>query len=356
VADAPEEADLPEEQVQREPTAQPAGSPSPLRIGELLLRRALIDQDDLALALSEQSLNTQSPPLGRLLVRLGAIDEDVLSVTLAEQSGMRIVDLGPETRPDPSALDRIPREAAFRLQALPMHYQEGRLVVALAEPPTRETRREILKTSARQPDFVLAIPSVLAAAIERWYPHPSVVIPPLDGPSTTIDVEPVRDELQTRQSLVGSPKPEHPLGDTALHFRPDGRVNVAHSEPEPAAGVDDRVVGWLLSHAADLGASSVHLIEEPSELRVRARIDGRMRDTTTLPAAAGTILVRRMLRASGLETDSHATQTGWLLSTRPGFGEALHVRTALTSSGRTVVVRSANPERARARPTRSPRH
>ena len=78
----------------RESQARPAGSPSPLRIGELLLRRALIDHDDLTLALSEQSLSVQSPPLGRLLVGLGAIDEDVLVQTLAEQSGMRIVDLG----------------------------------------------------------------------------------------------------------------------------------------------------------------------------------------------------------------------------------------------------------------------
>ena len=193
--------------------------------------------------------------------------------------------------------------------------------MALAEPPTREVRREILKTTGRQPDFVLAVPRVLSAAIERCYPHPSSVVIPLDVPDTTIEVEPVRDER--------------------LHFRPDGRVGVARSEPAPAGG--DRVVAWLLSHAADLGATSVHLIEEPSALRVRARIDGRMRDTTTLPAAAGTILVRRMLRASGLGTDSHAAHTGWLRSPLPGFGEAVHVRTAMTSAGRTVVVRRASP-------------
>ena len=87
----------------------------------------------------------------------------------------------------------------------------------------------------------------------------------------------------------------------------------------------------------------MHLIEEPSALRVRARIDGRMRDTAALPTAAGTILVRRMLHASGLGTDSNGTQNGWLRSPLPGFGEAVHVRTAMTSSGRTVVVRSASP-------------
>ena len=372
-------AGAPEDAEERQPMARPAGLPSPLRIGELLLRRAFIDQDDLALALAEQELSSHSPPLGRLLVRLGAIDEDVLTVTLAEQSGMPVVNLHQEPAPDPSALDRIPRETAYRLQALPMRYVEGRLVIALAEPPTRALRREILSVSGRQPDFVLANASVLADAIARWFPHPSqAAVQPFDGAETTIDVEPRPDERPARPREVRDPRTTQPLADASVHFQPDGRVNVdgklhdaPHfraencvsempssqylsaappvSEPEQVANIElrahDRVVTWLLAHADDVGASSVHVIEESPEFRVRVRIDGTMRDTTKLPAVAGNILVRRLLRATGLEIDAHATQSGWLRSSLPGFGTTLlHVRTALTSSGRTVVVRSMDPE------------
>ena len=105
-------------------------------------------------------------------------------MTLAEQSGMRVVDLDRDPPPESSALSRITREAAFRLQALPLRYEEGGLVIALAEPPSRDVRREILKLSGRQADFVLANARLLADAIERWYPHPSLVnaAPPASDP------------------------------------------------------------------------------------------------------------------------------------------------------------------------------
>ena len=268
--------------------ARPAGSPSPLRIGELLVRRALIDPNDLALALSEQELSTGSAPLGRLLVRLGAIDEDDLTVTLAEQSGMRVVDLDRDPPPESSALSRITREAAFRLQALPLRYEEGGLVIALAEPPTRDVRREILKLSGRQADFVLANARLLADAIERWYPHPSLVnAAPPAGADTTID-------LQLRRTVTPS-----------LHFQSNGRVEIAGAHGASAiTPASDRVVAWLLAHAADVGASAIHLVEEPPDLRVRVSVNGRMRDTTVLPAATGDILVRRVLRAVGLDADA----------------------------------------------------
>jgi hypothetical protein len=97
---------------------------------------------------------------------------------------MRVVDLDRDPPPESSALSRITREAAFRLQALPLRYEEGGLVIALAEPPSRDVRREILKLSGRQADFVLANARLLADAIERWYPHPSLVnaAPPASDP------------------------------------------------------------------------------------------------------------------------------------------------------------------------------
>jgi type II secretory ATPase GspE/PulE/Tfp pilus assembly ATPase PilB-like protein len=309
--------------------ARPAGSPSPLRIGELLVRRALIDPNDLALALSEQELSTGSAPLGRLLVRLGAIDEDDLTVTLAEQSGMRVVDLDRDPPPESSVLSRITREAAFRLQALPLRYEEGGLVIALAEPPSRDVRREILKLSGRQADFVLANARLLADAIERWYPHPSLVnAAPPAGADTTID-------LQLRRTVTPS-----------LHFQSNGRVDIAGVHGTSAiAPASDRVVAWLLAHAADVGASAIHLVEEPPDLRVRVSVNGRMRDTTVLPAATGDILVRRVLRAVGLDADAAVAvaQSGRLSSAEPGFGPRVRVTTMPTGPGRTIVCAVERP-------------
>ena len=173
---------------------------------------------------------------------------------------MRIVDLDRDPAPESSALDRITREAAFRLEALPLRYEEGRLVIALAEPPTRDVRREILKLSGRQPEFVLANTRLLADAIERWYPHPSIA---------NADLVTVADTTVALEA----PNPTVP----SLHFQTDGRVDVGGKRG--ASGLtptSDRVVAWLLAHAADAGATAVHLVEEPPDTRVRASVDGRM--------------------------------------------------------------------------------
>jgi type II secretory ATPase GspE/PulE/Tfp pilus assembly ATPase PilB-like protein len=292
-----------------------ARSPSSLRIGELLLRRSLIGQDDLGQALAEQESDSASAPLGRLLVRRGAIDEKVLTRTLAEQAGMSVVDLD-EVTPDRSAIARLPREAAFRLQALPLHYLEGDLVVALAEPPTRELRREVLRLSGRQATYVLADTTALAAALEHSYPHPSAS-EDYQAPAAGRTIEVGR--AHTPECVEAGAREADP-----------------RSGPAPDAA--DRVVAWLLSQVARLGASSVHLLDEASAVRIRVRVDGGLCEVLRLPHAAGSTLIRRVLLASHLDTGATVPQVGSLRSPEAGFGPELCVATSPTAAGRTVVV------------------
>jgi type II secretory ATPase GspE/PulE/Tfp pilus assembly ATPase PilB-like protein len=309
-------AESSERETQASEPTRTAGAPSPLRIGELLRRNGLIDHDDLALALSEQELRSDSPPLGRVLLHLGAIDEATLTAALAEQFGMRVVDLRREADPDPSVLARITREAAFRLQALPLRYEDGQLVVVVAEPPTREARREISMLSGRQPVFVLASAQALGAALDRWFPHPSTLVADLpERPDAALDAEPLRQEVRSRRSASAGVR------------------------------VDDRVVAWLLAHAGDLGATSVHLVEGPSELSIRVRVDRGMLETAVLPATAGSILVRRVLAASGIELESSEAQRGSIPAV-PGDRCEWQVRSLPQSSGRVVVLRPKHLEMA----------
>ena len=161
------------------------------------------------------------------MVRLGAIDEDALTAALAEQFGMRVVDLSHEAKPDPSTLARFPREAAHRLQALPLRYEDGCLIVVVTEPPTRETQREILKLSGRQATFVLARTKTVLDAIDESFPHPSTAVGDLgDGPDATIDVEPLRDEVQAHQSPAQPPSSEWTPAETPAHLPTAATVNV----------------------------------------------------------------------------------------------------------------------------------
>ena len=118
-------------QVEHEPSEP--GRPSHLRLGEILIRRGLIDQDDLALGLAQQDLDDHDLPLGRLLVNLGAISDETLTSALAEQSGLAVVDLEVEINLGAGAATSD--ESGERSPSLEIHLSDDELVAPAPPEP-----------------------------------------------------------------------------------------------------------------------------------------------------------------------------------------------------------------------------
>src|SRR5262245_61597923 len=287
--------------------------PSHLRLGEILIRRGFIGQDDLALALSQQDLEGRDVPLGRHLVNLGAISDDTLTEALSEQSGLSVVDLR-ERAPDRSATDRVAPDVARRLRALPIEHHQHAIVVAVAEPPTRELRREIGRQLGVRAEFVLAVPGALDDAIDEAYPI-SRVAPFGPGP---LDLVPAT-------GAVYVPMPEEPS-----------------DPPTPAedVGGDDAAITWLLALVHDLDAvTAIHVQNEADGTRVRARADGELTDLLMLQEPVGTLLVGRILAASGVEAELGTARQRVLRCVDATFAPALHVTAAPTLHGVSIVIR-----------------
>src|SRR4029077_15453011 len=79
--------------------------------------------------------------LREVVVPRGLVSGEALARTLAEQWSLSYVDRA-SIFFDPGALARLSREDAQRLEALPTRVQDGRVVVAVAEPT--EQRRAAL--------------------------------------------------------------------------------------------------------------------------------------------------------------------------------------------------------------------
>ncbi|MDJ0699997.1 MAG: hypothetical protein QNJ07_09090, partial [Woeseiaceae bacterium] len=92
-----------------------ASEPS-MPLGERLIEAGLITEDQLQVALKEQSRRDE--PLGRILVSLGLISEGVLRDTLGESLGHDSIDLA-SVIPDPDALLMVPKNIARRYSMLP---------------------------------------------------------------------------------------------------------------------------------------------------------------------------------------------------------------------------------------------
>jgi hypothetical protein len=336
-------------QLDHEP-AKPSG-PSHLRLGELLIRRGLIEQDDLALALALQGLDDSNAHLGCVLVELGAITEETLVAALAEQSGLSVTDPRAVT-PDAQLLARMSREAALRFGALPLTRCEQAVVVAVAEPPTREFRHDLSRRLQAHLEFVLATPDALGAAIDRSFPPRTTPVTDVDTsdpfdvvPSTGIRFEPGPELIpRTRVSREREPHTADPGTAPAPEPAPMRSTSRTCALDAGATSTTDRTVARLIHQATEAGASALHLVSEPDGLQVRLRVNGTMRDELDLPAAAAAILLERIATAAGFSVEKAETmRRGTLWSDDAGFGPELSVAWTPTRSGHYVVIHPAEP-------------
>jgi adsorption protein B len=137
------------------------------KLGDLLLERKLISQDDLESALSWQQKLKR--PLGNLLMRMGSIHEKALTEVLSAQLHLQIEKLDPrETAPE--VLHALPRNLAIRYAAFPVRIlHDGRLLLAVADRLKPQHVVELETALGRKISLCLSTRSELGMALRFVY-------------------------------------------------------------------------------------------------------------------------------------------------------------------------------------------
>jgi hypothetical protein len=125
--------------------------PGRLPLGRLLVAAGLLTEAQVDDALFEGGQTRER--LGETVVRRGLLTEEQLAKALADQWGLSYVDRA-SIWFDGDALARLSREDAQRLEAMPTRVQDGRVVVAVAEPTEERLAalREVIG-----PDIVMIV-------------------------------------------------------------------------------------------------------------------------------------------------------------------------------------------------------
>ena len=89
------------------------------RIGDLLLEKGIISEEDLADALARQKETDRGGLVGEILVEMGACTEDQLIEALAEASHLPFVKINPKLA-DPNVVDLLPRDFLEQYNVLPL--------------------------------------------------------------------------------------------------------------------------------------------------------------------------------------------------------------------------------------------
>ena len=113
------------------------GEDRELPLGERLLEKGVLTEDQLRIAVLEQEGSQET--IGRVLVNLGFVTEATIRDVLSETQNAETVDLR-QINVDPDALNLIPMEIAKRYNILPFALKDGNKPVGCSGQPQRHDR------------------------------------------------------------------------------------------------------------------------------------------------------------------------------------------------------------------------
>ena len=282
------------------------------RLGEELVAKGLITDDQVTIALREQKASGK--PLGEALVALGFVSEGILRDALAEMLGKESVDLAFAV-PDEEAIKVIPKDIASKFNIIPLSYSkdENRLTVAMADV------------------FDLIVIDRIKALVGTRFE----IIPLLAGEGEIADAI---DQFYGYELSV----------DGILHEIETGEIDYKGLEAEGNEYSQPliRLVDAILADAVKRGASDIHFEPEESFLRLRYRIDGVLRQIRSLHKEYWSAIVVRLKVISNMNiAETRAPQDGRISLQIRGHAIDFRVSAQPTTHGENFVLRVLNRDK-----------
>ncbi len=272
------------------------------QLGDILLEDGLLTSEQLSTAIEEQRRLGRS--LGRVLVDLGHLSEGQLVAALATQIGLRFVDLS-DYPVDGSAVSRVPDTVCRRHNALPIGYDEGKLVVAMADPANVFAIDDIRALTGLEVRPVVATRPDVLAAINRYHRGEAE----MDDLTLALDAKDEEDDLSKVKEIV---------------------------EDAPIV----KFVNLLITQAIQDRASDIHIEPAERDLRVRFRIDGVLHEVMRSPKTITAGVTSRLKIMADINiAERRIPQDGRLSVTANGSKIDLRVATLPTVWGEKIVMR-----------------
>jgi type IV pilus assembly protein PilB len=295
-------------------TSTPTSPGSPLgsggvkragKLGEILVDKGLITRAQLEQAMLEQGRTNQL--LGRILIDLGLVKEQDLMAALAAQVGLKFVDLG-STPVDPVAAALIPENVARRYHALPIGYEDSKLVVVTADPANLFALDDIRTITGMDVQAAVATAGDIEQAIRKYAHFDQSAEQMATEAAMALDVS---DELETE------------LSSAAVE---DGPIV--------------KMVNLLITQAIRDRASDIHIEPTDRDVRIRYRVDGVLHEVMRSPRNIQAGLISRLKIMADINiAERRIPQDGRVSLTASGKNVDLRLATLPTVFGEKVVIR-----------------
>ena len=232
-----------------------------LKLGDLLLKAKLINQDQLGEALKLQQ--SSGLKLGEALVKLGIVTEDDITETLSAQFGVPSINLT-HFEIDPGVLKLVAADVARKYNILPVNKTGATLTIAMADPTNVFALDDIKFMTGYNVEPVVASEMALQSAIDRHY-----------GATHALELKKVMEEMSAIDQA-----------DTSLEVveeEEDQTIDLEKLAEEGEEAPVIRLVNIILTDAIKRGASDIHVEPYEKEYRVRYRVDGILYEVMNPP-------------------------------------------------------------------------
>lgn len=284
---------------------------------DVLVSSGMLTADKLAEA--RLAATKASQPLFSYLVKNAYITDEQLTKANATITNVPYVNLT-QARIDPKILDLLPQDIAARYMAVPLGEMQHRLVVAMLDADNVQAVDFLSNRIGRPLKVYVASEAGIRQVLRQYGARLETSI------GTTLSDHLAKTNTETAV--------EASAGNQKAGKKPKAIADLVEDSPISKA------LSAILEFAARNRASDVHIEPMEKDLKVRARVDGVLREIMRLPKNTEPALISRIKILANLKIDEHRMpQDGQFTILVDGKGIDLRIAIAPIVWGEQVVVR-----------------
>ena len=276
-----------------------------IRLGDLLVEKGLITDDQLQLALQEQKKLGRK--LGNTLIELGMIDEQSILNLLSGQLGIPLVDLQNFTY-DENVVRTLSESIARRYRAIVLEDRANDYLVGMADPTDLYALDEIQEKLSKPVSQAIVREGDLLLTFDKVYRR-------------TEEISALAQELGQELSS----------GSAEL-------TNLLQAEMTDAPVA--KLLQSIFEDAVQVNASDIHIEPDKNVIRIRQRIDGILHEQVMKEIQIAPAVVVRLKLMAGLNiSEKRLPQDGRFQMTVNGRDIDVRLSTMPVQYGESVVMR-----------------
>jgi type IV pilus assembly protein PilB len=282
-----------------------------LRIGDILIRKGFVSQEQLKKALTES--RATGGTLGSILTRVGAITDEQLGMCLAELHGLEYI-RAKDINLKPEVIDLLPSEFIKQHLAVPhrIDSEQERLEVIIAHPDKTRIIDDIALMTRYRVIAKVCTRSELSQVIDKYF-------------SLSYAADEVLEALEV---------------DVAQNNKGDDETSLVTDDVNADSAPVVQFVNGLLNDAIERNTSDIHIEPQPQRLLVRLRIDGILIEAQSLGPKVAPAVVSRIKVMANMDISERRRPQDGRIKHRVGSSSIdMRVNTIPAQFGEKVVIR-----------------